>query len=70
MQMKTLEMDDAGSVIMLKSGFKMSPLRLEQIKQAQLEEKGEESAERLRNKQEALAYAIENNQDLDVNMLN
>jgi hypothetical protein len=29
MQTKTLEMDDAGSVIMLKSGFKMSPLRLE-----------------------------------------
>ncbi len=30
--MKTLEMDDAGSVIMVRNGVRMSPLRLDKIK--------------------------------------
>lgn len=34
--MKTLEMDDAGSVIMVRNGVKMSPLRLDQVKAMQM----------------------------------
>lgn len=30
--MKTLEIDDAGSVIMVRNGVRMSPLRLDQVK--------------------------------------
>ena len=30
--MKTLEIDEAGSVIMVRNGVRMSPLRLDQVK--------------------------------------
>jgi hypothetical protein len=34
--MKTLEIDDAGSVIMVRNGVRMSPLRLDQVKAMQM----------------------------------
>jgi hypothetical protein len=34
--MKTLEIDEAGSVIMVRNGVRMSPLRLDQVKAMQI----------------------------------
>jgi hypothetical protein len=34
--MKTLEIDDAGSVIMVRNGVRISPLRLDQVKAMQM----------------------------------
>lgn len=60
---KTLEMDDAGSVIMVRNGVRMSPLRLDQIKAIEstperLDELEENSQERLDLKQKTLVKAI------------
>lgn len=54
--MKTLEIDEAGSVIMVRNGVKMSPLRLDQVKAMQIstperDEMEENSQERLDLKQ-------------------
>lgn len=60
---KTLEMDDAGSVIMVRNGVRMSPLRLDKIKAIEstperLDELEENSQERLDLKQKTLVKAI------------
>ena len=34
--MKTLEIDDAGSIILVRNGIRMSPLRLDQVKAMQM----------------------------------
>jgi hypothetical protein len=54
--MKTLEIDEAGSVIMVRNGVRMSPLRLDQVKAMQIstperDEMQENSQERLDLKQ-------------------
>lgn len=54
--MKTLEIDEAGSVIMVRNGVRMSPLRLDQVKAMQIstperDEMEENSQERLDLKQ-------------------
>jgi len=61
--MKTLEIDEAGSVIMVRNGVRMSPLRLDQVKAMQIstperDEMQENSQERLDLKQQTLAKAI------------
>lgn len=54
--MKTLEIDEAGSVIMVRNGVRMSPLRLDQVKAMQIstperDEMQQNSQERLDLKQ-------------------
>jgi|LauGreDrversion4_2_1035121.scaffolds.fasta_scaffold484096_1 hypothetical protein len=65
--LKTLEIDDAGSIIMVRNGIRMSPLKLENLKATALVETPEpesddilqeNSEERLDLKQRTLAKAI------------
>ena len=72
--MKTLEIDDAGSVIMVRNGVRMSPLRLDQVKAMTtpeiLGEMQENSQERLDLKQQTLAKAIQsNNEPIDMKLM-